>query len=138
MQRFTAPLAAALALLAAGSAMGQYATIEEAAWVRPDNATRYESDSITKIGELVRFDVMVGWEDISRRPEGEPVKKVIRYLAKCKEGEIAVSSVATFALAGMTPKTWGVAPGGWDFEKPEAGSLQARWLKRTCESPLSW
>ncbi len=138
MPRLTACLAAAMAFAAAGAAVAQYATIEEAAWVRPDNATRFESDSITKLGEMVRFDVTVGWEDPSRRPEGEPVRKVIRYLAKCKEGEVAVSSVATFASLGITPKTWGIAPGAWEFEKPEAGSLQARWLKRTCDSPLSW
>ena len=137
MSRLTASVAAALAF-AAGTAAAQYATIEEAAWVRPDNATRFESDSITKMGEMVRFDVIVGWEDASKRPEGEPVRKVIRYLAKCKEGEVAVASVATFASTGITPKTWGIAPGAWEFEKPEAGSLHARWLKRTCDSPLSW
>lgn len=138
MPRFTAFLAAALAFAAAGAAAAQYATIEEAAWVRPDNATRFESDSISRMGDMVRFDVTVGWEDVSKRPEGEPVRKVIRYLARCKEGEVAVASVATFASAGVTPKTWGIAPGAWEFEKPEAGSLQARWLKRTCDSPLSW
>lgn len=125
----TAPIGTAIAAT-------QYATIEEAAAVTEDNVTRFERDSVIKQGEMRRFDVTVAWRDGVVRPEGAPPRKTVRYLTKCASKEMALASVALFGLGGETLKMYGIAPGGWDFETPAAGSREAEWFDKACAAPL--
>lgn len=113
-----------------------YQTIEEAASITEANVTRFESDSISKQGEVMRFDVTVGWKEASMRKDDEPLRKIIRHLAKCDEGELAVASVALIPAPGQMPKTFGIAPGAWEFYKPQKGTEPKKWLDKVCDSPL--
>lgn len=135
MLRIAATVLALGIALSAANALG-YQTIEEAAKITDANVTRFESDSISKQGEMLRFDVTVGWKDASMRKDDEPLRKIIRHLAKCDEGELAVSSVALIPAPGQTPKTLGIAPGAWDFYKPEKGTEAKKWLDKVCDWPL--
>lgn len=132
--------AAAACLLAitipTATAATQYATIEEAAAITDDNVTRFERESIIKQGEMRRFDVTVAWRDGVVRPEGAPPRKIVRYLTKCASNEIALASVALFGLGGETIKMFGIAPGGWDFAAPVAGSREAEWFGKACAAAL--
>ena len=116
------------------TARAEYATIEEAAVITDDNVFRLESDSISREGGRLHFDVTVAWRDGFVRPPEAPPRKVVRYLVDCKAGELALSSVALAASGSQTRKTYGIAPGGWDFVKPEADSREAAWLKKVCDS----
>lgn len=115
-------------------ARAQYATIEEAAVITDDNVHRFESDSVTREGQRFRFDVSVAWRDGFVRPEGAPPGKIIRYLTDCKAGELALSSVVTYPSGSQVRKTYGIAPGGWDFFKPAPDSREAAWMKKVCAS----
>lgn len=119
----------------AGSAAA-YQNIEEASKITDANVTRFENDSMAKQGDMLRFDVTVGWKDPSLRKDDEPLRRIIRHVAKCDEGELAVASVALVPAPGQTPKTFGIAPGGWDFYKPEKGSEHKKWLDKVCDWPL--
>lgn len=131
------PVAAACLLVSlATAASAQYATIEEAAAITDDNVTRYERDSIKQQGDMRRFDVTVAWRDGFIRPEGAPPRKTVRYLVKCAVKEIALASVATFGVGGETTKLYGIAPGGWDFAAPAAGSREAEWMGKACAESL--
>lgn len=131
------PVAAACLLASlATAASAQYATIEEAAAITDDNVTRYERDSIKQQGDMRRFDVTVAWRDGFIRPEGAPPRKTVRYLVKCAVKEIALASVATFGVGGETTKLYGIAPGGWDFAAPAAGSREAEWMAKACAESL--
>jgi hypothetical protein len=123
-----------LLCLASAGAHAEYPSIEDAAAITDAHTVRLERDSIARQADLVRFDVWVGWKDPATRPQGEAARKVVRYLARCQDGTLAVSSVATFPTAGQPGKTYGIAPGGWDFEPPAAGSPGADWLKRVCDA----
>lgn len=112
----------------------QYASIEEAAIITDDNVHRLEADSVAREGRRLRFDVTVAWRDGFVRPEGSPPRKIIRYLADCKTGELALASVAIHASSGQAGKTYGIAPGGWDFVEPGADSREAAWIKKVCDS----
>lgn len=128
-------IAAALCLSQASThALAQYASIEEAATITDDNVHRFETSSVTREGQRLRFDVTVAWRDGFVRPEGSPPRKIIRYLTDCKTGELALASVAIFASSGQAGKTYGIAPGGWDFVKPGADSREAAWMKKVCDS----
>ena len=127
--------AAALCLAqVTATARAEYATIEEAAVITDDNVFRLESDAIARAGRRLRFDVTVAWRDGFVRPEGSPPRKIIRYLTDCKTGELALASVAIYAASGQAGKTYGIAPGGWDFVKPAADSREAAWMKKVCDS----
>lgn len=115
-------------------ARAEYATIEDAAIITEDNVFRFETDSVTREGVRLRFDVTVAWREGFVRPPEAPPRKVIRYLADCKAGELALSSVALFPSGNVARKTFGIAPGGWDFVKPETASREAGWLKKACDA----
>ena len=125
-----------IALSSGVHAATAYQSIEEAAKVTEANVTRFENDSIAKQGTMLRFDVTVGWKDPSMRKEEEPLRKIIRHLAKCDEGELALASVALVPGPGQLPKTFGIAPGAWDFYKPEKGTEPQKWLDKVCDWPL--
>ena len=128
-------IAAALCLSQVSTlALAQYASIEEAATITDDNVHRFEASSVTREGQRLRFDVTVAWRDGFVRPEDAPPYKIIRYLTDCKAGELALSSVVTLTAGGQTRKTYGIAPGGWDFVKPGADSREATWMKKVCDS----
>lgn len=129
--------AAVLAFVVSGaSAAVPYATIEEAAVVTDDNVARFESDSIMVQGETRRFDVTVAWRDGFVRPDGAPPRKIVRYLVKCDQKEIALSSVLVFGSTGETAKIFGVPPGAWDFMPVARGTREAKWFEKTCDAPL--
>ena len=136
--RVLVPTAAAVALLALASspALAEYASIEEAAVITDDNVYRFESDSIARQGPRLRFDVAVAWKDGFVRPADAPPGKIIRYLTDCKAGELALAAVSTFTDGSQDRKTYGIAPGGWEFVKPAAGSREATWMKKACDSLL--
>lgn len=134
MSRPLVPALFACMAMASAGAYAEFPTIEAAAAVTDANTVRLERDSITRYGDMLRFDVWVGWKDPSARPQGEPSRKVIRYLARCNDGTLAISSVASFRTTSEPSKTYGIAPGGWDFEKPAPGSQAADWLARVCDS----
>lgn len=136
MQAIVRLLATCLLAATATSASAQYATIEEAAAITDDNVTRYERDTIKQQGDMRRFDVTVAWRDGFVRPEGAPPRKTVRYLVKCAVKEIALASVATFGIGGETTKLYGIAPGGWDFAVPVAGSREAEWMAKACAESL--
>ncbi len=136
--RVLVPTVAAVALLALAPtlARAEYASIEAAAVITDDNVFRFESESIARQGPRLRFDVTVAWRDGFVRPADAPPGKVIRYLTDCKVGELALAAVSTFTDGSQDRKTYGVAPGGWEFVKPEAGSREAMWMKKACDSLL--
>ncbi|MEO8037303.1 MAG: hypothetical protein ABI794_00960 [Betaproteobacteria bacterium] len=132
MQALVLRITACVFALFASAAHAEFATIEEAASVTADNVTRFESDSPSVQSGRVRFDVTVAWKDGVVRPQGAPPRKIIRYLAKCADKMLALSSVAVYGISGETEKMYGIAPGGWDFAVPEDDSLEAQWLKKAC------
>jgi len=132
MHTLTLRIAACVLAFVATEAFAEYATIEEAAAVTEDNVTRFESDSATVQGGMVRFDVTVAWKDGVVRPQGSPPRKIVRYLAKCGDKVLALSSVAVYGISGTTEKIYGIAPGGWDFAAPADGSMEGQWLKKAC------
>ena len=87
-------------------------------------------------GDVRRFDVTVAWRDGVIRPEGAAPRRVVRYLVKCSAKEIALASVATSGISGETTKLYGIAPGGWDYAVPTAGTREAEWLTKACAEPL--
>lgn len=127
---------ACLLTAAVCTAHAEYATIEEAATITDDNVFRFERDSIVRQGDVRRFDVTVAWRDGVIRPEGAAPRRVVRYLVKCSAKEIALASVATFGISGETTKLYGIAPGGWDYAVPTAGTREAEWLTKACAEPL--
>lgn len=128
---------AALALpLPALATTEYYNDIDAAARITERNETRFERDSVTRVGEMIRFDVKVGWKTPSERPENEAPLRIVRYLVRCDEKEIAVSGVAVFDSSLRIVKSHGVPPGGWDFHRADPASLQRQWLEKVCDMPV--
>ena len=81
------------AALASGDGMADpqyYDTIEAASKIGGQHVTRLQRDSVTRFGELLRFEVRVAWKNPEERPENEAPLRVVRYLAKCASKELAV------------------------------------------------
>lgn len=113
-----------------------YTDIETAARISEKHETRFERDSVTRSGEMIRFDVKVGWKTPDERPETEAPLRIVRYLVRCEEKEIAVSGVAVFDTSRRIVKSFGVPPGGWDFIRPDQSSAERQWLEKACDMPV--
>jgi hypothetical protein len=128
----------AASLLVAFPALAQYTypSIEDAARITEAHATKLDRDSAQRFGEMIRFDVKVGWKNPEVRPETEAPYRIVRYLAKCEDKQLAVSAVAVIDGASRIVKNFGIAPGGWDFLTPEKASAESQFLERVCDMPL--
>lgn len=109
-----------------------YTNIEDAARLKEDHLWRFESDSVTRQGDMVRFDVKAGWKTPEARPETEAPGRVIRFLARCESKELALMAVAVLDNSRRVVKTFGIAPGGWDWMSPEKGSTEAQFVDKAC------
>ena len=127
------------AALASGDGMADpqyYDTIEAASKIGGQHVTRLQRDSVTRFGELLRFEVRVAWKNPEERPENEAPLRVVRYLAKCASKELAVAAVAVFDTSSRVVKSFGVPPGAWDYSNPDPGSPQEEWLASACKMPV--
>lgn len=130
---------AALALAPTGAALAEeqyYTNIEDAALIREEHVWRFESDSVTRQADMVRFDVKAGWKSPEARPATEAPGRVIRYLARCESKELALMAVAVLDTSRRVVKTFGIAPGGWDWALPAKGTTEADLLDKACSVRL--
>jgi len=126
---------AALGLTFTGHAFAEeqyYTNIEDAARISEDHLWRFEADSVTRQGDMVRFDVKAGWKTLEARPQTEAPGRVIRFLARCESKELALMAVAVLDNSRRMVKTFGIAPGGWDWLAPVKGSPEAQLLDKAC------
>ncbi|MCU0868786.1 MAG: hypothetical protein MUF30_04170 [Burkholderiales bacterium] len=139
-RRLSAAFAAGvLAALGAAPACAQsYPDIESAALITDRHVTRFDRETVSRQGNFMVFTVNVAWKGPDERPESEPSLRVMKYLTKCDAQELAVASVAVFDKQRALVKSFGIAPGGWDFEKPARDSEAFDWMKRACSHPLAW
>ena len=122
-----------LAILGAAGAHAQADyTLESLAAVTEQHAAQLDSNSIRQEAGFSRFDVRVTWKDLEQKPADAAALRYVRYLAKCGEGSLALAGVAVHDEAGRMLKNAIVPPGAWEYEKPEAGSREAQWLKQIC------
>lgn len=135
--KFLVPLSAA-ALVAAAPAHAQfvYDTIESAALITEAHSTKLDRDSAQRHGDMIRFDVRLGWKNPEARPETEAPVRLVRYLARCEDKQLAVSAVAIIDGQNRIVRNFGIAPGGWDFLSPAAASPEGGFLERICDLPL--
>jgi hypothetical protein len=137
--RRAALLSVLLGLASAGAAMAQtYPDIEAAAVITDRHVTQFDKDTIGRYGGYMVFNVRIGWKGPDERPDTEPSVRVMKFLARCDAKELAVASVAVFDKQQMLVKSFGIAPGGWDWEAPAQDSERFGWMKRVCAHPLAW
>ncbi|MBK8019268.1 MAG: hypothetical protein JNL33_02765 [Betaproteobacteria bacterium] len=138
MNRCVSSLALAMTLVSGQSIADPqyYDTIEAASKIGGKHVTRLQRDSVTRFGELLRFEVRVAWKNPEERPENEAPLRVVRYLAKCESKELAVAAVAVFDTSSRVVKSFGVPPGAWDYASPDPGSPQEEWLASACRMPV--
>lgn len=134
MQKILAGIAAAL--VAGGVHAQTYASIEDAARLTDQHDTRLLTDTVQRQSGMLRFDVNAGWKHPEQRPETEAPRRILRYLARCEQKELAIMNVAVYDTSLRIAKSFGIAPGGWDFAKPESGTAEARFLEKVCSMPL--
>jgi hypothetical protein len=91
-----------------------------------------DANSIQSRGGVQRFDVRVSWRDAQKRPAGAAASRVVRYLARCEQGTMALAAVATLDDNGRMLKSHVVPPGGAEYAAPVAGSREAHWLQDAC------
>jgi hypothetical protein len=130
---------AAVALASTGAALAEeqyYTTIEDAGLIREEHLWKLESDSVTRQADMVRFDVKAGWKTPQSRPATEAPGRVLRYLARCESKELALMAVAVLDNNRRVVKTFGIAPGGWDWSLPEKGTAEAELLDKACSVRL--
>jgi len=130
---------AVLALASTGVALAEeqyYTSIEDAALIRDEHLWRFESDSVTRQADMVRFDVKAGWKSPEARPATEAPGRVIRFLARCESKELALMAVAVLDNSRRVVKTFGIAPGGWDWALPASGTAEAEFLAKACSVRL--
>jgi hypothetical protein len=128
----------AASLFIAFPALAQYtySSIEDAGRITEAHAAKLDRDSAQRFGDMIRFDVKVGWKKPEVRPEDEAPYRIVRYLAKCDDKQLALSAVAVIDGSSRVVKNFGIAPGGWDFLTPEAASAESQFLERICDMPL--
>jgi hypothetical protein len=107
-------------------------TVEELAVISDLETARLDPLSIRRFGDDARFDVGVGWRDPARRPPGEAATRVVQYVAKCKDGTLALASVSTSDEQGRPLKRYLVPPGSADAIRPPPDSQEAAWLEKVC------
>lgn len=130
---------AALGIASAGVASADeqyYTNIEDAGRLTDQHAWKFESDSVTRQGDMVRFDVKTGWKNAETRPETEAPARIVRYLAKCDSKELALMAVAVIDNSRRVVKSFGIAPGAWDWAPPEKGTPEAQLLDKACSTRM--
>jgi len=121
-------------------------TLAPAVWAQDENSpegqaamkegevARLDRDSVREFGQQMRFEISIGWGDSGApKPEGY-MRRVVRYVADCKEGTLLLVAVAVIDGSGSRVKTLLSPPGAADPVVPVVGSPQARWLKDVCRS----
>lgn len=132
----TALIAAALPLTAAQAEETWYDTIEAAARVDARSVSRLQRDTVARFGELLRFEVRLDWRNAEQRPDTEAPIRIVRYLARCTDRQMALAAVAVFDNSGRLVKSFGVPPGAWEYTQPAAGSAEVQWLETACRMPV--
>ena len=133
--RFIAVVIGAL-LSAPLAAQPQAGSIESAAHIGADHVSRLDRRSVARFGDLLRYEVRVGWKDPALRPANEAPLRVLRFLARCDSREAAIAAVAVIDTSGQMLKSYGVPPGAWEYQKPAEGSPEAEALDAACRTPV--
>lgn len=129
----TAAVALAFAMAPAVWAQDEYSP-EGMAAIKEGEVARLDRDSVREFGQQMRFEISIGWGDGGApKPEGH-MRRIVRYVADCKDGTLLLVAVAVIDSSGFRVKTLLSPPGAADPIIPAAGSLQARWLKDACRS----
>ena len=129
MKFWVALLGSAFAVQAAAATP---ATVDELAVIRSFETAKLDKAGLRRAGDDVRFDVTVTRRDPAQRPQGEPASRQLRYLGKCKERNLRLSSVTTHDEYGKMIKHYVVPPGSAEFSSPPAGSPAAEWIAQAC------
>jgi hypothetical protein len=120
-------------LAAQTAAAAPPATVEELAVVNEFEAAKLDRLGIQRAGDDVRFDVTVTRRDPARRAQGEAASREVRYLGRCRDKTLALSSVTTSDEHGRPIKRYLVPPGSAEFSPAPAGSQEAGWIEQACE-----
>jgi len=107
-------------------------TVEELAVIAASDEAKLDKIGIQRAGNNVRFDVIVARRDPAQRTQGEPASREVRYLGRCKDKALALSSVTTNDEYGKPIKRYLVPPGSAEFSPPPAGSQAAEWITQAC------
>ena len=108
------------------------ATVEELAVVHEFEVAKLDRLGIQRAGDDVRFDVTVTRPDQAGRAQGEAASREVRYLGRCQDKTLALSSVTTSDEHGRPIKRYLVPPGSADFMRAPAGSQEAGWIEQAC------
>jgi hypothetical protein len=108
--------------------------VESLASIDEGESASLDRQSIQAQGGLTRFDVRVAWRDPAQRPAGAAASRIVRYVAQCGQGTLALAAVATLDTEGRMMKSYVVPPGGSEFAAPAAGSREADWIQAACPS----
>lgn len=107
-------------------------TVEAQSSVRPGERGQLDRGSIGEYGESRRFDVDIVWDESQGPRPADHHSRVVRYVAQCQAGTLAVAAIGVYDRSGMLVKRMIVPPGAVDAEAPQAGSPQAKWLRDVC------
>jgi hypothetical protein len=105
---------------------------ETQASIRKGEAAHLDRDSIGDYSSTKRFEVGITWGDDGGPRPADHKNRRVRYVADCKAGTLTLATVALFDRTGMLEKSMIVPPGAADPFKPDAGSIQAKWLQDVC------
>jgi len=108
------------------------ASVEELAVIQGFESAQLDKLGIQRAGDDFRFDVIVARRDPAQRTQGEPASREVRYLGRCKDKALALSSVTTNDEYGKPIKRYLVPPGSAEFSPPPAGSQAAEWITQAC------
>jgi len=131
MKFWIALVASALAAQTQATAAAP-ATVEDLAVVQEFESAKLDKLGIQRAGDDVRFDVTVTRRDPARRAQGEAVSREVRYLGRCQDKTLALSSVTTSDEYGKPIKRYLVPPGSAEFSPAPAGSQAAEWIAQAC------
>jgi hypothetical protein len=118
------------------SAEPQPGSIEAAARIGAEHESRLDRRSVARFGDLLRYEVRVGWKDAALRPATQAPLRIVRYLARCESREVSVAAVAVIDTSGQMLKSYGVPPGAWEYARPVEGSPEAEALEAACRMPV--
>jgi hypothetical protein len=106
--------------------------VESLAKIGEGEVANFDAQSVQSRGGMQRFDVRVSWREAQQRPPGAAASRVVRYVARCEQGTMALAAVATIDDNGRMMKSYVVPPGGSEFAAPGPGSREAGWLEAAC------
>jgi hypothetical protein len=105
---------------------------ETQASIRKGEAAHLDRDSIGDYSSMKRFEVDIAWGDDAGPRPGDHKNRRVRYVADCRADTLTLVTVAVFDRTGMLEKSMIVPPRASDPFKPDAGSIQAKWLQNVC------